>query len=146
MIPILDERLVQAARDFAATRYPRGWAGAAAMYTESGALLTSVYVEAPNPGGSLCCETGAICEAHKRAERVVATVCVGRDDEHHPFEILAPCGLCMERLAFWGPSVQCAVPASDEGRTWRMMTLGELQPHRWDRWQLPPTFDRPDGD
>ena len=79
MIPILDERLVQAARDFAATRYPRGWAGAAAMYTDSGALLTSVYVDAPNPGGCLCCETGAICEAHKRGERVVATVCVDLD-------------------------------------------------------------------
>ena len=62
---VLDERLVQAARDLA--------------------------------GGCLCCETGAICEAHKRGERVVATVCVGRDDEQHAFEILAPCGLCMDR-------------------------------------------------
>ena len=134
MRPILDERLVQAARDLAIARYQRGWSGAAAMYTESGALLTSVYVEAPNDGACLCCETGAICEAHKRGERVVATVCVGRDDETQPFEILAPCGLCMERLAFFGPEVQCAVP--DDGATsWKMKTLAELQPHRWDRWQ-----------
>jgi cytidine deaminase len=131
----LDERLVQAARELAIARYGHDgdWAGAAAMYTDSGALLTSVYIEAPNPGAMLCCETGAICEAHKRNERIVATVCVGRDGAGQPFEILAPCGLCMERLAWFGPDVECAVP--DGGSGWKMMRLRELQPHRWDRWQ-----------
>ena len=133
--PILDERLVKAARDLAIARYgsESGWAGAAAMYTDAGALLTSVFIEAPNPGAMLCCETGAICEAHKRNERVVATVCVGRDGAGQPFVILAPCGLCMERLAYFGPDVQCAVP--DERGGWKTMTLRELQPHRWDGWQ-----------
>jgi cytidine deaminase len=139
--PTLDERLVQEGRELATTRYPRGWGGAAAMYTDGGALLTSVYVEAPNDGANLCCETGALCEAHKRGERVVATVCVGRDDETQPFEILAPCGLCIERLAYFGPEVQCAVPASDDPYSWRTKTLGELQPHRWDRWLKQPKLD-----
>src|SRR5262245_59365367 len=138
MKSVLDERLVQAARDAAAARYPRGWAGAAAAYTESGLVLTSVYVDAPNEAACLCCETGAICEAHKLGQRLVATVCVGRDDETVAFEILAPCGLCMERLAYWGPDVECAVPSVEDPRAWQMKTLRELQPHRWDRWQTLP--------
>ena len=136
---VLDERLVHMARELAAARYPRGWGGAAAMYTDSGTVLTSVCVDAPHEAATLCCETGAICEAHKRGERIIATVCVARDDENHPFEILAPCGLCIERLAFWGSEVQCALPAGDDLRAWQTKTLGELQPHRWDRWQKLPT-------
>jgi cytidine deaminase len=141
----LDDRLVEAAKTAALKRYPRGWAGAAAMYTASGALLTSVYVDAFNEAASLCCETGAICEAHQRNDAVVATVCVGRDDERSPWEILAPCGVCIERLAWFGPEVECAVPPDGDGDGWQMRTLGELQPHRWDRWSRPTSL-RPDRD
>jgi cytidine deaminase len=114
----LDDRLVDAAKALAAARFPRGWAGAAAMYTASGALLTSVYVDAPHEGVTLCCEAGCICEAHKLDDAIVATVCVGREDERSPWEILAPCGVCMERLAWWGPDVECAVPADGDPSRW----------------------------
>jgi cytidine deaminase len=130
----LNERLIEAAKAQALARFPRGAAGAAAMYTASGAIITSVYLEALHDSVALCHETGAICEANRRNDPIVATVCVGRDDEHSPWEIAAPCGVCMERLAWWGPDVECAVPAEDEPSRWEVRTLRQQQPHRWDRW------------
>jgi hypothetical protein len=41
----------------------------------------------------------------------------------------------VERLAYWGSDVECAVPSEDDLSAWQMKTLHELQPHRWDCWQ-----------
>ncbi|MEM6430143.1 MAG: cytidine deaminase, partial [Deinococcota bacterium] len=43
---IVDQKLYDAAINLALRRYPKGWAGAAAMYTADGQILTSVYVDA----------------------------------------------------------------------------------------------------
>src|ERR1051326_8010027 len=64
----LDQTLVDAALALAAARWPGREAGAAALYTSSGRILTSVSPESPNQSASLCHETGAICEAHKLQE------------------------------------------------------------------------------
>ena len=70
----VDNQLVYAAMQQALQRFPEGWSGAAAMYTE-GRILTSVYVDAPNEAACLCHETGAICEAHRLNESICASVC-----------------------------------------------------------------------
>src|SRR4051812_47154522 len=111
----LDQKLVDAALKLAASRFPNRDAGAAAMYTRSGRLLTSVCVEGPNSAACLCHETGAICEAHKLQEAITATVCVSRESAGAPFVILPPCGICCERLRFWGGEVEVAVPLSEPG-------------------------------
>jgi cytidine deaminase len=59
-----------------------------------------------------CHETGAICEAYKLHEAVTASVCVSREDGLSPFVILPPCGICCDRLAFWGGDVEVAIPQS----------------------------------
>jgi hypothetical protein len=38
----IEQKLYQAAKEFIEKRYPTGWGGAAAMYTNTGEILTSV--------------------------------------------------------------------------------------------------------
>ena len=127
----LDQSLVDAAISQAVMRYPSGEGGAAALRTESGRTLTSVYFDSPNSGAGLCHETGAICEANRLNERVVASVCVGRSDPKKPFLILAPCGICQERLALWGKDLEVAVAVPGDPGAWQSKRLADLQPHYW---------------
>lgn len=127
----LDQSLVDAAIQQALTRFPSGYAGAAAVRTETGQILTSVCFDPPNSGASLCHETGAFCEANRLGVRVVASVCVSRSEPGRPFLILAPCGICQERLAFWGFDVEVAVAVPGAPGQWQAKRLAELQPHYW---------------
>ena len=132
----VDETLVSAAISLAERRYAGdpdgdGWAGAAAMYASDGRILTSVFVDAPNAAATLCCETGAIAEAHKLNLAVAASVCVSREGPGAPFVILTPCGICQERLAYWGGDVQVAVPLPGDATRWLSKPLREVQPHYW---------------
>lgn len=132
----VDQALVTAAIALAERRYSgdpdgNGWAGAAAMYTSDGQILTSVFVDAPNDAATLCCETGAIAEAHKLNLAVTASVCVSREQPDAPFVILTPCGICQERLAYWGGDVQVAVPNAEDPTRWLSKPLREVQPHYW---------------
>ena len=127
----LDQSLVDAAVRQALERFPTGCAGAAAVRTDTGQVLTSVALDAPNTGASLCHETGALCEANRLGARVVASVCVSRSEPSKPFLILAPCGICQERLAIWGPEVEVAVAIPGSPGSWQSRHLGEVQPHYW---------------
>ena len=40
-------------------------------------------------------------------------LCVVRDDEHSPFKVLSPCGVCQERLRYWGAEVKVGVTTPD---------------------------------
>jgi len=124
----IDQRLVDAALDLLARRWPGdGWAVAAAVYLDDGEILTSVGLDNVNSGASLCAEAGALCQAYTMDRRVTGSVCVGRD-ESGAISVLAPCGICQERLALWGPDIQVGVPADDG---WVSRSLRELHPHYW---------------
>lgn len=127
----LDQPLIDAAIQQALSRFPSGYAGAAAVRTEAGQILTSVCFDPPNSGAGLCHETGAYCEANRSGARVVASVCVSRSEPGQPFLILAPCGICQERLALWGPDVEVAVAVPGRPSEWQSKLLSELQPHYW---------------
>lgn len=127
----VDQTLYNAAVKLAVARYPTDWSGAAAMYTADGKILTSVYVDAPNSGVELCSETGCICEAHKFGVAITASIYISRLSEKEPFIILTPCGLCQERLAFWGGDVQVAVPNPEDATKWVSKSLREVQPFYW---------------
>jgi cytidine deaminase len=127
----LDQSLVDAAIQQALTRFPSGYAGAAAVRTDTGQILTSVCFDPPNSGASLCHETGAYCEVNRLGARVLASVCVSRSEPSKSFLILAPCGICQERLALWGPEVEVAVAVPGEPSQWQAKRLSELQPHYW---------------
>lgn len=127
----LDQALVDAAIAQALARFPSGDAGAAAVRTATGRVITSVSFDAPNSGVSLCHETGAFCEANRLGERVVASVCVSRSAADRPFLILAPCGVCQERLALWGDDVEVAVAVRGHPGRWQARRLREVNPHYW---------------
>jgi len=125
----IEQRLFEAATDLIKSRYPNGWGGAAAMATDDGQILTSVAPEVMNASTELCIETGAILEAHKLNCRITHTMCVVRDDEQAPFKILTPCGVCQERLNYFGPDVLAAVTNSEQVLLFK--SLQQLQPYHW---------------
>lgn len=70
-----------------------------------------------------------MCEAHKFNEKVTHCLCVVRDDENSPYKVLSPCGVCRERLRYWGEEVQVVVTTDDHSLLF--VTLKELQPYHW---------------
>lgn len=96
----IEQKLYESAVGLIKQRYPTGWGGAAAMYTEDGKVLTSVAPEVINASTELCIETGAILEAHKLHTKVTHSVCVARESENDEFQVLTPCGVCQERLFY----------------------------------------------
>lgn len=110
-------------------RYPIGWGGAGVVRTANGNYYTSVSIETANASAVLCIETGAMLEAHKYNEKVTHCMCLVREDENSPYRILSPCGICQERLRYWGEDVQVAVTTEDN--TIKFIALHELQPYHW---------------
>ncbi|WP_329561797.1 cytidine deaminase [Kitasatospora sp. NBC_01266] len=130
----VDQELVDAAIALARARFPgQEWSGAAALRLDDGSVLTSIAPDFPNNAVRLCHETGAICEAFKLGRRVVASVCVTLADQGRGYWILAPCGVCQERLFAHGPDVAVAVPQGADPRHWRSLRLREVQPHWFGR-------------
>ena len=125
----VENTMYKIATDFIEKRFPVGWGGAGVVHTQQGSYFTSVALESANGSVLLCIETGAMCEAHKFNEKVTHCLCVVRDDENSPFKVLSPCGLCQERLRYWGEDVQVGVTTSENSLLF--VTLKELQPYHW---------------
>lgn len=122
--------LVDAAIDQLTRRWPEAGNGvAAAVRLDDGTILTSVGLDNFNAAVNLCAETGAICQAYTLDRRVTASACVARQGDD--IVILAPCGVCRERLALWGPDVEVAVAAANAPNAWLMRPLGDLNPYYW---------------
>ena len=68
-------------------------------------------------------------EPHKLNTRITHSICVARDDENAVFKILSPCGVCQERLFYWGSNVKAAVTNDENILVYK--TLKELQPYHW---------------
>lgn len=111
------------------TRYPVGWGGAGVVRTANGNYYTSVCIETANASAELCIETGAMLEAHKFNERVTHCLCLVRENENAPYQVLSPCGISQERLRYWGTEVQVAVTTGEKNP--RFVELKELQPYHW---------------
>ena len=127
----IEQQLYEAAKDLIEQRYPVGWGGAAAIYTEAGDILTSVAPDVINASTELCIEMGAILEAHKLNTKVSHTICVVRDDENADFKILTPCGICQERLYYWGEDVKAAI--TNPSNKLEFKALSEIQPYHWNK-------------
>ena len=125
----IEQRLYDTAVDFIKKRYPTGWGGASVIHTDDDRFLISVAIEVFNASAELCIETGAICEAHKWNVGVTHCICVVRDDEHSDFKVLTPCGICQERLRYWGEDVLVGVTTNDNSL--KFIRLGELMPYYW---------------
>ncbi len=126
----IGQEMFEKATDFLLTRYGEDKAGGVAVLRiETGEYLISIWPEVNNSSADLCAETGAICEAHKLNKRVTHSLCICRQVDGEDYEILSPCGICQERLFFWGPEVQCAISTKDNSVVFK--TLREIQPFHW---------------
>ncbi|MFS0752642.1 cytidine deaminase [Oceanobacillus sp. 1P07AA] len=92
-------------------------------------ILTSVASDVINASTELCIETGAILEAHKLNPKITHTICVVREDENSGYIVLTPCGVCQERLFYWGENVKVAI--TNLGEKLEFKTLKEIQPYHW---------------
>ncbi len=124
-----EQKMFRLATELIEKRYPKGWGGAAVIRTAPDSYYTSVAIETANGSAALCIEVGAMCEAHKYNERVTHCLCVVRDDENSPYKVLSPCGICQERLRYWGEDVQVGVTTADGQLLF--VELRELQPYHW---------------
>lgn len=125
----IEEEMYHRAVELIEKRYPVGWGGAGVVHTTNGHYYTSVSIETANASAILCIETGAMLEAHKYNEKVTHCMCLVRDDETSPYKVLSPCGICQERLRFWGEDVQVAVTSKEESILF--VPLSALQPYHW---------------
>ncbi len=126
---MIEQEMFRRAIEFIPIRYPKGWGGVAIIHTEDDQYLSSVAIETANSSVILCIEAGAMAEAHKYNALVTHCLCVVRDDENNPFKILSPCGVCQERLRFWGTEVRVGVTTPDNSL--KFVSLKELQPYHW---------------
>ena len=110
-------------------RYPTGWGGAGVVHTSAGNYYTSVSIDTANASAVVCIELGAMLEAHKYNEKVTHCLCLIRNDEHSAFKVLSPCGICQERLRYWGEDVLVGVTTHDNSL--KFVRLGELMPYYW---------------
>ena len=115
--------------EFIDNRYPKGWGGCAVMRTEDNQYLISVYFDSPNDSACLCMETGAMCEAQKLDLKITHSLCMSRKTETDELVILTACGICQERLRYWGDKVKVAVSNCENVIQFKM--LKELTPFYW---------------
>jgi cytidine deaminase len=127
----VDQRLVDAAVALLERRFPGEGGVAAALYTEDGTMWMGVNFDPEWGGGGLCAETGPICQAYTLDKRVTASACVGRLDGQSPIMVLAPCGICQERLVHWGMEVEVAVADPADPTRWMARSLREVYPYYW---------------
>ena len=125
----IEQQLYDVVKQLIEQRYPNDWGGAAAIRVEDGTIYTSVAPDVINASTELCMETGAILEAHKFQKKVTHSICLARENEHSELKVLSPCGVCQERLFYWGPEVQCAITNAKQDIIFK--PLKELQPYHW---------------
>jgi len=125
----IEQNMYKRAVEFIEHRFPTGWGGVAVIHTDDDKYLISVALETFNASVELCIETGAMCEAQKYNSEVTHCLCVVRDAEKSPFKVLSPCGVCQERLRYWGKDVKVGVTTKDN--VLKFVTLNELQPYHW---------------
>ena len=126
----IGQEMFNKALEFLNKRYGENNAGGVAVLRiETGEYLISIWPDTPNESASLCAETGAICEAHKLDKKVTHSLCLCRQKDNEDYEILSPCGVCQERLFYWGSDILCAISTEDNSVIFK--TLKELQPYYW---------------
>ena len=140
----IENEMYKRAVELIEARYPAGWGGAGVVRTSKGNYYTSVSIDTANASAVVGIELGAMLEAHKYNEKVTHCLCLVRDDENSPYKVLSPCGICQERLRYWGENVQVAVTTDEEKI--KFVELRELQPYHWTNAYLSDEIEHWEGE
>ena len=122
------KEMYEIAENLLKKRYPVDWGCAAVVRAVDGRYFTSVYMDGISSSVEVCFETGAILEAHKEDVFCTQSLSMVRDDENSPIKIILPCGICQERLRYWGNTFKVAMQKEEEIK---FITLKELSPNHW---------------
>ncbi len=125
----VEQEMLKIAVELLNNRYGNMAGGVAVLRTDDGEFLTSTWIETYNSAVDLCAETGAICEAHKLNKTVTHSLCICRENDGDSWKILSPCGVCQERLFWWGGDVKCAITNSENKVIFKK--LSEIHPYYW---------------
>jgi len=125
----IEAQLYSSAVKLIEQRYSKGWGGAAAIRLATGEIVTSVAPDTELDVLSTCMELGGFLEAHKQNQAVTHSLCIFRENESASFTILSPCGVCQERLRYWGSGVLVAVTNPKNEVIFK--PLSNLQQHHW---------------
>jgi cytidine deaminase len=129
---IVDQKLIDATITFLCNRFGNeDDAIASGAYFENGAMHYGVSTDAPLASAWLCAETGAICEAQKLNLKLTASVCIYRKTVNDPIQFLSPCGICQERLIFFGKETSIGIPSKSDNTKWQEIKLIHLLPSHW---------------
>jgi len=126
---VIEKEMYHIAVEFIKKRYPIGWGGVAVMHTADEQYLTSVAINTIDSNAELCIEVGALCEAAKYDLKITHSLCVVRENEKSLYKILTPCGICQERLRYYGTDLSVGVTTKDNKL--KFVPLNELQPYHW---------------
>lgn len=128
----VDQDLYDAAVGLIETRLVEAsWKTAAAVRLENGSILTGIGLVNFNAAAGFCAEVGPLAQAYTSNQNIVASICVNRSENRRNDLVLAPCGVCQERLALWGPDVEVGVADRTAESGWSSRRLAELMPYYW---------------
>ena len=125
----IEQQMYDEGVKFLFERYKNSEGGVGVIRVEDGSIYISVWNETNNSSVDLCAETGAILEAHKYNKKITHSLCVVKEENSNDVHILSPCGVCQERLYYFGGDVKCAI--SNEKDELIFKPLKELQPYYW---------------
>jgi cytidine deaminase len=131
----IDSELIEAAKDIIRQRYRPDWhtIGAAVRMT-SGRIYSGVHLEAIVGRVAVCAEAIALGKAVSAGDEEIDTLVA----VYHPrlesadqeIRVVAPCGMCRELIADYGPNAKVIVP-SDRGLA--TVQISELLPAKYRR-------------
>jgi cytidine deaminase len=136
MLSKKDEELIAAAAKAISLRYRNDWQEVgAAMRTRDGRVVTGVNIDAYIGRIAVCAEAiaigRAITETGDRGIETIVAVRHPKPDEPGDITVVSPCGICRELIHDYDAKARVIVP--DNGRTPKVVTIGELLPNKYRR-------------
>ena len=123
-----DLELVKAAREIIRKRRKPGiHSVGAALRTRSGRTFAAVHIEAYVARLAICAEAIAIGMAAAEGDAEIDTIVAVR----HTGRVAAPCGMCRELIADYGPHARVIVPGPHGHDV--AVTINELLPNKYRR-------------
>src|SRR5258705_11130735 len=131
-----DEELIAAATEAISRRYRDDWQEVgAAMRTRDGRIVTGVNIDAYIGRIAVCAQAiaigRAITETGDPGIQTTAPVRHPKPGEPGKIAVVSPCGICRELIHDYDASARVIVP--DNGRTPKVVTIGELLPNKYKR-------------
>jgi cytidine deaminase len=122
-----DRALVDAARRIIALRRKPEWHSVGcALRTRSGRVFTSVHVGAYVGRIDVCAEAIAIGMGAAEGDTDIETIVAVNKEGH----VVAPCGMCRELIADYGPGANVVVPGSAGDH---VVPIATLLPNKYTR-------------